>query len=63
MYNKKGERFVDELLPRDVVSNAIFKQMEKDGMDHVWLSFLPIKDLDVRYSFSAYLSTLPRGGL
>ena len=51
MYNKEGERFVDELLPRDVVSNAIFKQMEKDGLDHVWLSFLPIKDLDVRTRF------------
>ena len=51
LYNKDGERFVDELLPRDVVSNAIFKQMEKDGMDHVWLSFLPIKDLDVRTRF------------
>ena len=51
LYNKNGERFVDELLPRDVVSNAIFKQMEKDGMDHVWLSFLPIKDLDVRTRF------------
>ena len=51
LYNKEGERFVDELLPRDVVSNAIFKQMEKDGMDHVWLSFLPIKDLDVRTRF------------
>ena len=51
LYNKDGERFVDELLPRDVVSNVIFKQMEKDGMDHVWLSFLPIKDLDVRTRF------------
>ena len=51
LYNKEGERFVDELLPRDVVSNAIFKQMEKDGLDHVWLSFLPIKDLDVRTRF------------
>ena len=51
LYNKDGERFVDELLPRDVVSNAIFKQMEKDGTEHVWLSFLPIKDLDVRTRF------------
>ena len=29
LYNKKGERFVDELLPRDVVTNAIRKQMEQ----------------------------------
>lgn len=38
LYNKAGERFVDELLPRDVVSKAIQKQMEKDQMKHVWLS-------------------------
>ena len=38
LYNKAGERFVDELLPRDVVTAAIREQMEKDGTDHVWLS-------------------------
>ena len=38
LYNKNGERFVNELLPRDVVTKAIREQMEKDGTDHVWLS-------------------------
>ena len=38
LYNKDGERFVNELLPRDVVTKAIQEQMEKDGTDHVWLS-------------------------
>ena len=38
LYNKYGERFVNELLPRDVVTKAIREQMEKDGTDHVWLS-------------------------
>ena len=38
LYNKKGERFVNELLPRDVVTKAIHEQMEKDGTDYVWLS-------------------------
>lgn len=33
-----GQRFVNELLPRDIVSNAIFNQMEKSGSRHVWLS-------------------------
>lgn len=42
LYNKNGERFVDELLPRDVVTKAINKQMELDGTDHVWLSLEPI---------------------
>ncbi len=39
LLNSKGERFVDELLPRDVVTKAILKEMEKDGTRHVWLSF------------------------
>ena len=38
LYNKNGERFVNELLPRDVVTKAIKAQMEKDGTSHVWLS-------------------------
>ena len=38
LYNKDGERFVNELLPRDVVTKAIREQMAKDGTDHVWLS-------------------------
>lgn len=36
--DKNGNRFVDELLPRDVVSNAIFEQMKKDGGTNVYLS-------------------------
>lgn len=39
LLNNKGERFVNELLPRDVVSNAIYKEMEKEGSKHVWMSF------------------------
>ena len=38
LYNKGGKRFVDELLPRDVVTRAIHEQMKKDGTDYVWLS-------------------------
>ena len=36
--DKNGERFVNELLPRDVVTNAIREEMKKEGTDHVWLS-------------------------
>ena len=38
LYNKNHERFVDELLPRDVVTKAIEKQMREDGADYVFLS-------------------------
>lgn len=38
LLNKAGERFVDELLPRDVVTEAIRKQMEEDKRPYVMLS-------------------------
>ena len=38
LLNKAGERFVDELLPRDVVTEAIRKQMQEDGRPYVMLS-------------------------
>lgn len=34
--DKNGERFVNELLPRDLLSKEIWKQMEKDGTEFVW---------------------------
>ncbi|MBK5243692.1 MAG: L-aspartate oxidase [Eubacteriaceae bacterium] len=37
LYNQNMERFVDELLPRDVLTKAINEQMEKDGSKYVWL--------------------------
>lgn len=62
LYDKDGNRFVNELLPRDVVSQAIFKQMEKDGTEHVWLSFLPIKDIDIKERFpNIYSKCLEEG--
>ncbi len=39
LINAAGERFVDELLPRDVVSKAIFDEMEREGSRYVRLSF------------------------
>ena len=51
LLNKDGERFVDELLPRDMVTRAIRKQMEKDGTDHVWLSMEQIDRDTIRNHF------------
>lgn len=39
LLNGKKERFTDELQPRDVVTKAIFEEMEKEGSQYVWLSF------------------------
>ncbi len=41
MLNAAGERFTDELQPRDVVAAAIREQMKQDGTEHEWLSFCP----------------------
>lgn len=51
LYNKNKERFVNELLPRDVVSKAIYEQMEKDGTDYVWLSMEHIAKEDILKHF------------
>jgi L-aspartate oxidase len=38
LYNKDGKRFVDELLPRDLLTKEIYRQMEKEGSNYVRLS-------------------------
>ncbi|MBQ8404399.1 MAG: L-aspartate oxidase [Clostridia bacterium] len=51
LLNSKGERFVNELLPRDVVANAIFEEMKKEGSKHVWLSLAPIPEEEIKTHF------------
>ena len=51
LINSKGERFVNELLPRDVVANAIFNEMKKEGSKHVWLSMEPIPEEEIKTHF------------
>ena len=51
LLNSKGERFINELLPRDVVANAIFDEMKKEGSEHVWLSLAPIPEEEIRTHF------------
>lgn len=38
LLNENGERFTDELQPRDVVTDAICKEMEKFATDHVYIT-------------------------
>ena len=42
LLDKNGERFTDELQPRDLLSKAIQRQMEKDGTDYVWEDMRPL---------------------
>lgn len=62
LYNKNKKRFVDELLPRDVVTKAIREQMEKDGTDHVWLSMEHIpKETILKHFPNIYQHCLEEG--
>ena len=62
LYTINGERFVDELQPRDVVSQAIFKEMEKTNFPYVLLdiSFLDENYLKNRFS-TIYNKCLEKG--
>lgn len=51
LYSKDKKRFVNELLPRDVVTQAIYAQMKKDGTDYVWLSMEKIDKETIQNHF------------
>ncbi len=62
LLNSKGERFTDELQPRDVVTKAIWKEMEKEGTKHVWLSLDPIPKEEILSHFpNIYAKCLEAG--
>lgn len=62
LYDKNGNRFVNELLPRDLLTQEIHKQMAKDHTDFVWLSMQTIKNLDVTKRFpNIYRKCLEEG--
>ena len=51
LYNKNMERFVDELLPRDLLTAEIRKQMEKDDSKFVWLSMVDMGEEEIKKRF------------
>lgn len=51
LLNENGERFTDELQPRDVVTNAIVKEMEKFGTDHVYLTLPSMSSAEAQKRF------------
>ena len=62
LYDKNGNRFVDELLPRDVVTKAIQEQMKKDGTYYVWLSLEKIpKEIILSHFPNIYQHCLEEG--
>jgi L-aspartate oxidase len=45
----RGEQFVDELAPRDVVSRAMTARMQEQGTDHLWLDATGLERFDERF--------------
>jgi L-aspartate oxidase len=62
LLNDKGERFIHELAPRDVVTRAIIEEMKKTGSDHVLLSLREIDPDKIKQRFPMiYKTCLARG--
>lgn len=57
----RGERFVDELQPRDVVSRAEVEVMVAQGIDHVFLDARHLEDFGAR--FPTIAAALRQAGL
>ncbi len=51
LLNHAGGRFVNELLPRDVVTGAIEAEMEREGADHEFLSFAGVPEETIKGHF------------
>lgn len=51
LYGKDMQRFTDELLPRDLLTAEIRKQMKKDGTKFVWEDLRPIPPEVLREHF------------
>lgn len=62
LLNPNMERFVDELLPRDVVSNAIKKEMDKFNSPYVYLSVMHMDQQQIQTRFpNIYKKCLEEG--
>lgn len=54
-----GDRFVDELAPRDVVSRAMAATMVDQGVEHLWLDATGLERFDQRFpTIAASLSSI-----
>ena len=62
LYNAKMERFANELMPRDLLTEAIRKQMAEDGTDFVWEDLRPIGEEEIKSHFpNIYSKCLEEG--
>ncbi|MCR5202719.1 MAG: L-aspartate oxidase [Lachnospiraceae bacterium] len=62
LLNQAGNRFTDELQPRDVVAKAIREEMKKDNMPYEFISFENISEKIIRSHFPNIYSTCLQEG-
>ena len=51
LYNANMERFANEVLPRDILADAIHRQMEIDHKPYVWLDMRPLGEEEIMSHF------------
>lgn len=62
LYGKDGKRFANEVLPRDLMTAEIKKQMAKDNMPYVWLDMTVLgKDVILNHFTHIYEKCLEEG--
>ena len=62
LYNAKMERFANEVLPRDLMTAEIRKQMEIDHKPYVWLDMRPLGEAQIKTHFpNIYQKCLEEG--
>lgn len=62
LYNAAGERFTNEVLPRDCLTQEVHKQMEKDKKPYVWLDMTPLgRETILRHFPNIYRHCLEEG--
>ena len=61
--DRDGERFVDELAPRDVVSRAMAARMAEQGVDHLWLDATGLERFSQRFPTIAASLSRPSGSI
>lgn len=62
LYGKDGRRFANEVLPRDLMTAEIKKQMAKDNMPYVWLDMTVLgKDVILNHFPHIYEKCLEEG--
>ena len=47
--DRLGQRFIDELAPRDVVSRAMAERMREEGCEHLWLDATGLDSFEERF--------------